>query len=265
MLQFFLAAAQFALGDLLCPTTPSAKLTPEVRAQEKLGWRLALEPGADGTLTGAIESARRLKLAYVGGTGAQHLSPENPKPFGPDLTDTELSEVRIKMELAGVRLLSYRMEKMPDDQAARRNLFEFGRKMGIETFISQQNQTDLDELENHCRQYGIAFVLQTRPDKQAEPKTVLDLCGARSKEIGVGLNLSQWLGHGTNPSKMLRALQNRLLVVALDRDNFNRAQFEKFLSETHRLRLTPTFLVSEQEPSPGATIDLFNASCLKLK
>lgn len=36
MLQFYLGAIQFALGDLPAPTTPSAKLTPEVRAKEKL-------------------------------------------------------------------------------------------------------------------------------------------------------------------------------------------------------------------------------------
>jgi type 1 glutamine amidotransferase len=43
MLQFYLAAAQFALGDLSAPTTPSSKLTPAIRAQEKLGWRLGIE------------------------------------------------------------------------------------------------------------------------------------------------------------------------------------------------------------------------------
>jgi type 1 glutamine amidotransferase len=36
MLQFYLGAIQFALGDLPVPTTPSARLTPEVRAQERL-------------------------------------------------------------------------------------------------------------------------------------------------------------------------------------------------------------------------------------
>ncbi|HYG36746.1 MAG TPA: ThuA domain-containing protein, partial [Clostridia bacterium] len=43
MLQFHLAAVQFALGDLPAPTTPSSRLTPAVRAQEKCGWRLGLE------------------------------------------------------------------------------------------------------------------------------------------------------------------------------------------------------------------------------
>lgn len=43
MLQFHLDAAQFVLGDLSVPTTPSAKLSPAVLAQEKLGWRIGIE------------------------------------------------------------------------------------------------------------------------------------------------------------------------------------------------------------------------------
>ena len=43
LLPFFLAGAQFALGDLPAPTLPSGLLTPALRAQEKLGWRLGIE------------------------------------------------------------------------------------------------------------------------------------------------------------------------------------------------------------------------------
>ena len=42
MLRFYLGAVQFALGDLPAPTLPSSRLTPAARAQEKLGWRLAI-------------------------------------------------------------------------------------------------------------------------------------------------------------------------------------------------------------------------------
>ncbi len=43
MLEFYLRAAQFALGDLQAPTTPSAWLNAAMRAQEKLGWKLGIE------------------------------------------------------------------------------------------------------------------------------------------------------------------------------------------------------------------------------
>ncbi|MBM4081693.1 MAG: ThuA domain-containing protein, partial [Planctomycetes bacterium] len=68
MLEFYLAAAQFALGDLPAPTVPSAKLTPALRAQEKLGWRLGIEAYTFHKFTffEAIEKTAQLGLAYMG-------------------------------------------------------------------------------------------------------------------------------------------------------------------------------------------------------
>ncbi|HUV62613.1 MAG TPA: ThuA domain-containing protein, partial [Sedimentisphaerales bacterium] len=67
MLQFYLAATQFALGDLPAPTVPSAKLTPAVRAHEQLGWQMALvpAPSAELTLFETIDKAAELGLLYV--------------------------------------------------------------------------------------------------------------------------------------------------------------------------------------------------------
>ena len=42
LLKFYLDAVQFAVGDLPAATTPSSRLRPPVRAQEKLGWRLGV-------------------------------------------------------------------------------------------------------------------------------------------------------------------------------------------------------------------------------
>jgi len=73
MLQFYLAAAQFALGDLPAPTIPSGKLTPAIRAQEKLGWRLGIEAYTfhKYTLFEAIERTAQLGLPYMGGLSFQ--------------------------------------------------------------------------------------------------------------------------------------------------------------------------------------------------
>jgi hypothetical protein len=221
-----------------------------------------LEPATGETFEDAIDRASRLKLVYVGGC-SQRIRAENPKLFGPDLSDAELSEIRIKLETAGVRLLSYEMAKMPEDWATRRNLFEFGREMGIETFICHENPEDMDGLERYCRLYQIAFALRARPDKSGEPKAVLKLCGKRGAEMGASLNLSEWQGAGS--AKALKALKSKLFVVDLDQESSTGSQFERFLTETHHLGLTPMFMVSSQEPSVGTSIDLFNVTCLKVK
>jgi hypothetical protein len=69
MLEFYLAATQFALGDLPGPTIPSNKLTPAIRAQERLDWRLGIEAYTfhKYTLFEAIDRTAQLGLPYMGG------------------------------------------------------------------------------------------------------------------------------------------------------------------------------------------------------
>ncbi|MHC4542893.1 MAG: hypothetical protein ACYS74_24490, partial [Planctomycetota bacterium] len=103
MLEFYLAATQFALGDLPAPTTPSAKLTPAIAAREKLDWRLGIEAYTfhKYTLFEAIDRTARLGLPYMGGLSFQKVSEAIPKNFDSQLTDDELKQIRLKLDAAG--------------------------------------------------------------------------------------------------------------------------------------------------------------------
>jgi type 1 glutamine amidotransferase len=92
MLEFYLAALQFVLGDLPAPTIPSAKLTPATRAQEKLGWRLGLEACATNkpAFFEAVDKSRDLRLLCIGASSSQIVSRDTPKNLDPQLTDGEL-------------------------------------------------------------------------------------------------------------------------------------------------------------------------------
>ncbi|MGE5296954.1 MAG: ThuA domain-containing protein [Solirubrobacterales bacterium] len=131
MLQFYLAAVQFALGDLPGPTTPSAKLTPAIRAQEQLGWRLVLTPSSESTLFETIDKAAGLGVLYVGGSSSQKVSGDIPRQFDEQLSDDERREIRLKLDAAGVRLLTYHGGREPSSQR-----LEFARTMGVETVIA---------------------------------------------------------------------------------------------------------------------------------
>jgi type 1 glutamine amidotransferase len=136
MLQFYLAATQFALGDLPAPTTPSAKLTPATRAQEKLGWRLVLVPSAKPlTLFETIDRAAELGLLYVGGSDRQKVSRDISKDFDEGLSNDEMRQIRLKLDGAGVRLVTYQSNGKPSVRA-----FEFTRKMGIEDDPGQRTE-----------------------------------------------------------------------------------------------------------------------------
>jgi type 1 glutamine amidotransferase len=146
MLQFYLAATQFALGDLDAPTTPSARLTPAIRAQEQLGWQVCLAPAPSGGLTlfEGIDTAAELGLLYVGGCNRQKISRDIPKDFDDQLTGGDLERIRLKLDAAGVRLLTYRSAPFPSDKASQRKVFEFAKRMGADISMRDGEELRMD-------------------------------------------------------------------------------------------------------------------------
>jgi type 1 glutamine amidotransferase/sugar phosphate isomerase/epimerase len=289
MLRFYLAAIQFALGDLPAPTTPSAKLSPAVRAQEQLGWRLGIEAYTFHKFTffETIEKTAQLGLPYVGGLSFQKVSAELPKNFDPQLSDEELRAVRLKLESAGLRLLTYYIQDIPNDPAACRRIFEFGRKMGIETFMTEPKPEALDLIEKFADEYGINVALHNHDPKASpvywNPEGVLRVCRGRSPRLGACGDLGYWVRSGVDPIQAVRKLKHRLITVQvhdLDTRDANGAdvpwgtgqsRLEEFFRELRRHNLRPTMIGLEYSrdwyeslPKVAQCIEFFNATSLKL-
>jgi type 1 glutamine amidotransferase len=162
MLPFYLAAAQFILGDLPAPTTPSARLTPTIRAQEQLGWRLGLVPPAGGELTlfETIDQAAELGLLYVGTCDRQVVSSDIAGTFGEQLSDDQRKRIRLKLDAAGVRLLTYHVAGLPGDEAGRRCVLRFARRMGIEAVTLEPRTDASDTVKELCEEYSIAYAVR---------------------------------------------------------------------------------------------------------
>ncbi len=173
MLQFYLAATQFALGDLPAPTTPSAKLTPAVRAQEKLGWRLALvpSPSKELTLFELVDKAVGQGLLYVGGSNHQTVSREIPKPFDARLTSDDMRQIRLKLDAAGVRLLTYHVDHEPSGEAERERMVEFARKMGCEAVATKTGSLALEAAPEIVRVDGTGGIRCAAPHIARLPKS----------------------------------------------------------------------------------------------
>jgi type 1 glutamine amidotransferase len=157
LLQFYLDAAQFVLGDLPAPTTPSAKLSPAVVAQEKLGWRLGIEAYTfhkyhvlrghreDGGARAALH--RRIELHAAGQQGH------------PEELRSESHGRRVAPDPAQAGRRGAAADLLRADHSQRRSrcrkLFEFGRKMGFETFMCEPKSRQLDLLDKLANEYGI--------------------------------------------------------------------------------------------------------------
>lgn len=293
ILQFYLAAAQFVLDDLPSPTTPSGKLTTAVRAQEKLGWRLGLTPVSSGsfTLFEAIDKTAELGLLYIGSSNLQKVSREIPKNFDGQLSNDELRQIRLKLDSAGIRMPTYYVHHLPSNETGCRNVFEFGRKMGIETFIAEPPQDAMDTIERLCDEYDINLAIPNEPrfigDKTSpqygHPEEVLKLCNGRSKRIGACGNTASWIGSGIDPVEAIRLLRERLIIL-LFRDlseltgegrdvpwGTGVGKIGLLFEEIHRLGLKPIIFGieyphEESVSMPGITqsIEFFNKMSVQL-
>ncbi len=275
MLEFYLAAAQFALGDLPAPTTPSARLTRAVMAQEGLGWRagVATRSPQSSPVLETLEQAAKFGPAYVGLSTSQPISKENGKLCDAQLSDSELSEVRLRLEAAGLRLVTCEVGELPADEASCRRLFEFGRKMGVETLIGVPQPEDLSLIAKLCDEYEINLAVDGRdarsPGQYRSVKEALASCQGRSPRLGVCGDLLVWQEAGVDPVRAVRTLRDRLLVVRMNRPavpGYIRAT-RAMLSELQHLGVKPTvFLFPYQEAGPELSrrLDSFDKVTLEL-
>ena len=289
MLRFYLAAAQFVLGDLSCPTLPSARLTPAIRAQEKLGWRFGVEANTFHELTmfEAIEKTAQLGVPFMGGLDSQKVSPEIQKKFDAQLTDDELRQIRLKLDAAGVRLLTYYIHNFPGDEAGCRRVFEFARKIGIETIMSAPPPEALDMIGKFADAFDINVALHNLDRKNTphywQPEGVLKACASRSKRIGACGDLGCWLRCGVDPMQALQTLKERLITVHLH-DVSERSlearevplgsgigRTGEFLREMRRLGIQPTMFGLEYshsrpdvQPEIARCVEFFNKASMEI-
>ena len=283
MLKFYLGATQFALGDLPAPTIPSARLTPAVQAQEQLGWRLGLTAYSlhQYTLFETIDKAQSLGLLFLDGLSFQKVSAEIPKDFDGELSDEELRQIRLKLDAAGVRLVSHFYAQIPADEEGCRRVFEFARKMGIETLISEPPLEALDMIEKFCDEYDVNLALHNHGQDQSphywHPENLVKVCQGRGPRIGACPDIGYWVRSGIDPIEGVRTLGSRLITIQMHDLHELSSQghdvpwgtgavpVESLLKELHRLGIRPTVFGLEFSydwydslPEMSQSVDFFN-------
>ena len=116
-------------------------------------------------------------------------------------------QIRLKLDASGVRLLTYYMHDLPADPAACRQKFDFARKIGIETFMSEPAPAALDTVEKLCDEYDIKVALHNHDRKASpvywNPEGILKACQGRSKRIGACADIGYWMRSGIDPVKAM--------------------------------------------------------------
>ena len=289
VLVHYLDGIQFVLGDLEAPVTPSNKLTPAIEAREKLGWRLGLTAYTyrDNTLFETIDRAASLGILYLGGLNVQTVSDRIRGRFDFTLSDEDLLAVRQKFLSAGVTLVSYYIHDIPNEEETCRKIFEFGRKMGIETFISEPKPEALDLIEKYCEEYRIKLAIHNHGKDISpvywDPQNLLEVCRDRSPLIGACGDPGYWSRSGIDPLDAVTLLGERLITIQLhDLDStgpegqdvaWGRGKLElsTLIEHLQTRGIRPSLFGLEfsrdwhrERPEIQESIDYFDSVCLKL-
>jgi len=273
MLQFYLAATQFVLGDLPGPTTPSAFLTPAVRARERLGWATALMPSGpssgQSTLFETIDRAADAGLLNVGAVYGQPVRAGDAARLDASLTPQVREAIRLKLDAAAVRLRTLRIDHLPNAASDIDRVFEFARRMGVEMLILPA-AARMDPLESLCRRHEI-HVAMAPPASGGTGRVagLLAACAERDHRLGLCVSPRELRAVDADPAHAIGRIGGRLKILRLGRRPSAQEPLHKVLAAAAKAGMPLLIGVNDAvEPQRAAAmrerIDRIDEMCIEL-
>jgi len=130
MLRFYLGAIQWALGDVQASTVPSALVSPAIRAEELLGWRV-------GVLGADTKAAAAAAVPYFASRGGAVIGVEGGEGKAFDLSGERLTAVRLGFDAAGVRLIAHDLTEEKLDLRAWDRWLDLAHRLGLESLLME--------------------------------------------------------------------------------------------------------------------------------
>src|SRR5512136_1346747 len=134
-------------------------------AADPLGWRLGCAAWSFNRFTffEAVEKTAALKMHYIEAFEGQRLSRDNEMNMGVDMPADAVEKVRLKLAAEGVQLTSIYIHSLPGVESECRRPFEFCRKLGIETIVSEPAPDALNVIEKLCDEYRVNVAIHNHP------------------------------------------------------------------------------------------------------
>lgn len=249
--------ALVALGRLAGPAALAQTSDPSA-------WRLGVAAWSFNrfTLFEAIDRAAALGLRHIEAFEGQRVNADGEIKLDAALSDAAIAALRAKLNSAGVALPSIYIHTLSPEEPVCRRSFEFARKLGVETIISEPGPEALDLIDRLCGEFGINVALHNHPQGSSRywhPQEVLKALEGRSPRLGACADLGHWQRSGIKPAEGLRLLGARLRSLHVK--DFNQAapnghdvwwgtgqgDIAGVLREVQRLGVHPTLFAIEYE------------------
>ncbi len=171
-----------------------------------------------------LEKAKELGVQYLQPYPGQALGSEMPGVnFDHNLSEEQANEVKRRLKKCGVTPVSYGVVTFENNEASMRQVFDFARKMGIKTIVTEPQFDDYSLIGKMVEEYDINIAIHNhpQPSKYALPETVLEHVKGLDERIGACADTGHWMRAGLKPVEALRLLKGRILDVHFkDRNEF---------------------------------------------
>jgi len=196
-----------------------------------------------------LDKVKDLGIRYLQPYPGQPLSKGSRIRFDHGLSDEKITEIQNKLKESGISLVSYGVVGFGNTETEMKKVFDFARKMGIRTIVTEPKFSDFSLLEKMVKKYNINVAIHNHPlpTKYARPETVLEHIKGLDSRIGACADTGHWMRAGVDPVKALRLLEGRITDVHLKDLNVfgkkeaydvpfgsGKAQIEKILEELTR-------------------------------
>ena len=205
---------------LLSAQQPSLPVTSHPATDAVQPWRLSVQLWTfhKYTFEEALDKAAELGVSWVEAFPGQTFSSKFPDlKFDHQLPDEYLKLAQRWLQERGLRLVNYGVVTLNNDEAANRKVFEFAKKMGIETIVSEPPEEALALVDKLAQEYRIKVAIHNhpKPSHYWNPETALKALKGRSKYLGLCADTGQWPRSGINALEALKLVKERLICFHL--------------------------------------------------
>ena len=189
---------------------------PDPSGAKKLGWKLTLQAWTVNkkTVFDAIDVAKQLGLHYLEEYPGQTISPDDQGKFGPGMTDAQIQAVLDKAKAEGVQIIDYGVTNIPGKEEEARKLFDWARKVGITTLVSEPDPNDLPAIDKIAGEYGIRVAIHDhpKPNRYWNPEYVYGLI-KDLKNVGFCADVGHWKRSGLDPVEVLKKYGDKVFSL----------------------------------------------------
>jgi sugar phosphate isomerase/epimerase/HEAT repeat protein len=188
----------------------------DLSAAEALGWRLGFQAYTFRAVSFAetMDRAAAMGVKYVELFPGQKLKAGVDVKTGVGMSDDDIAEMKNIAAAAGVKIVNYGVTGIGGDEAAARKVFDFARKVGLETLVTEEHEDRFPMLEKLAEEYNMKIALHNHPkpsyywDADHVLKAVEGF-----KRIGSDADTGHWMRSGLVPLDCLKKLQGHIISL----------------------------------------------------